>query len=121
VLLTHAHRDACGGIPALRDWVRERSAAAIPVYASAQTITALTPRLRSFASGASVLVIDGAMWGRTLFSHLTIDRELPVPCGWRVGRILLTQVGKTASPPARLVRRWRRSARGRHRPMRGLA
>jgi hypothetical protein len=38
------------------------------------------------------------MWGRTLFSHLTIDRELPVLCGWRVGRILLTQVGKTAAP-----------------------
>jgi hypothetical protein len=51
-----------------------------------------------------VLVIDGAMWGRTLFSHLIIDRELPVLCGWRVGRILLTQVGKTASPHARLAR-----------------
>lgn len=34
VLLTHAHRDAAGGIPALRDWWRQRElATAIPVYA----------------------------------------------------------------------------------------
>jgi hypothetical protein len=38
-----------------------------------------------------------------LLTHAYRD-ELPVPCGWRVGRILLTQVGKTASPHARLVR-----------------
>jgi phosphoribosyl 1,2-cyclic phosphodiesterase len=167
VLLTHGHRDACGGLPALRAWMQDRCGERIPVYASAATIKAvrrrfkrldhcelvgvregqrrrigpwtvtavtvpharersiptfawrlttagrtlvyasdvarLTPRLRRFASGASLLVIDGAMWGRTLFSHLTIDRELPGLCGWRVQRILLTQIGKTAPPHARLA------------------
>jgi hypothetical protein len=36
------------------------------------------------------LVIDGAMWRRTLFSHLTIDRDLPALCRWPVNRILLS-------------------------------
>jgi phosphoribosyl 1,2-cyclic phosphodiesterase len=166
VLLTHAHRDACGGLPALADsagpddpmrvyasratiaavhrrfrrldhcefvpvqprqrrrigpltisavevpHARERS---IPTFAwrltaagrtlvYASDVARLQPDLRRFAAGASLLAIDGAMWGRTLFSHLTIDRELPELCGWRVGRILLTQIGKTAPPHARLTR-----------------
>jgi phosphoribosyl 1,2-cyclic phosphodiesterase len=167
VLITHAHRDACGGLPELRRWLRGRSDGAIPLCASASTIAALrrrfrrldhcelipvreggrrrigpwtvsavrvphalersiptfawrltaagrtlvyasdvarlTPALRRFAGGAETLVIDGAMWGRSLFSHLTIDRELPALCEWRVKRILLTQVGKTAPPHSRLT------------------
>lgn len=164
VLLTHAHRDASGGLPALagsagpgdrvrvyasratiaalrrrfrrldhcefvpvRPRQRRRigavtiSAVEVPharersvptfawrltaagrtlVYAS--DVARLEPELRRFAAGASILVIDGSMWGRTLFSHLTIDRELPELCGWHVRRILLTQIGKTAPPHARL-------------------
>ena len=161
VLLTHAHRDACGGLPTLREW-HERGTrdGSVPVYASTATIAAvrrrlrgveqgefvavrprqrrrigaltvtaltvpharerwaptfawrlaaggrrlvyasdvarLTPELRRFAEEATLLVIDGAMWGRQLFSHLTIDRELPKLCAWRVKRILLTQIGSTA-------------------------
>jgi hypothetical protein len=48
------------------------------------------------------LVIDGAMWQRRLFSHLTIDRELATLCNWPVGRILLTQIGRTAPPHEQL-------------------
>lgn len=56
------------------------------------------PALQRFSEQADVLVIDGAMWRRRLFAHLTIDRELPQLCGWRVRRILLTQIGRTAPP-----------------------
>jgi phosphoribosyl 1,2-cyclic phosphodiesterase len=168
VLLTHAHRDACGGLPSLDRWVRERGAAPLPVYASRETITAakdrwrrldrcefiavrngerrrigpwtvsalwvphareprfptfawritaggerlvyasdvarLTQELRRFARGAAALVIDAAMWRRSLFSHLTIDRELPRLCQWRVDRIVLTQIGKTLPEHPRLRR-----------------
>jgi phosphoribosyl 1,2-cyclic phosphate phosphodiesterase len=168
VLLTHAHRDASGGLPALRRWWLERSSAPVPVYAQRETIAAvrrrakrldhcrfvpvspggrrrvgacaiaalgvpharerrfptfawrlgaggrtlvyasdvarLTRELEHFARGADLLVIDGAMWRRTIFSHLTIDTALPMLCGWRVGRIALTQIGKTAPPHERLER-----------------
>jgi ribonuclease BN (tRNA processing enzyme) len=141
VLITHAHRDACGGIAALRKWWSVRASDPLPVYASPQTIAALrarlrrldhcacvptgegqrrrfasvaftaltvpharerryptyawrisarqstivyasdvarlTPRLRRLSRRANLLVIDGAMWRRRLFSHLTIDAELP--------------------------------------------
>ncbi len=170
VLLTHAHRDACGGLAALRLWLHERSLGPVPVYASAETIVAVrrrfrrldhcrfvavdehrririgsftitalvvpharerhiptyawrltadgvsvvyasdvarpTSELRRFARGAAALVIDGAMWGRPLFSHLTIDRELPGLCEWSVDRLHLYYPG---SGPARTTRRTRTS------------
>jgi phosphoribosyl 1,2-cyclic phosphodiesterase len=166
VVLTHAHRDATGGIGRLREWRRGRSEDPIPVYASRKTIAAirgrlsrldhcefvawrerdrrpvagwtasalvvphardcptfawrltrgastvvyasdvarLTPELARFARGASVLVIDGAMWGRPLFSHLRIDAELPELCGWKADRIVLTQIGRTCPPHDRMAR-----------------
>jgi phosphoribosyl 1,2-cyclic phosphodiesterase len=172
VLLTHAHRDACGGIPALRRWLEREGAGPVPVYASPRTIDALrarhrrldhckfvaveqgkrrrmgglevvavevpharerrfptfawklrrggqmlvyasdvarlTPELQRFSRGASLLVIDGAMWARRLFSHLTIDRELPRLCEWPVERILLTQMGRSLPEHERLRREVRR-------------
>ncbi len=71
------------------------------VYAS--DVARLTPALRRFAEGADVLVIDGAMWRRKLYTHLTIDDALPQVCGWPVGRILITQIGRSAPPHARLA------------------
>jgi hypothetical protein len=53
---------------------------------------------------AALLVIDGAMWRSQLFSHLTIDRELPRLCDWRVEQIVLTQIGRTAPRHDRLER-----------------
>ena len=172
VLLTHGHRDACGGLPALRRWLGERSRGPVPVYASRQTIDVarrryrrldhcdfvplrerrparigpwtvtaltvphareryiptfawrltaggttlvyasdvarLTSRLRRFAGDVHALVIDAAMWRRQLFSHLTIDQELPVLCRWHVGRILLTQIGRTLPPHTELESEVRR-------------
>ena len=63
------------------------------IYAS--DVARLTPELERFSRGAAVLVIDGAMWQRRLFSHLTIDAALPELCGWKVERVLLTQIGRT--------------------------
>jgi len=56
------------------------------------------------AQGASVLVLDGAMWRHHLFTHLTADKALPAVCEWDVGRIVLTQIGRTAPTHARLER-----------------
>jgi phosphoribosyl 1,2-cyclic phosphodiesterase len=168
VLLTHAHRDATGGIPALGR-LREPGSAPVPVLAHPATldrlreryrrldhlelvpftpgehtvragwrITAvevphahdplrfptyawrlandqaalvyasdvgrLTPDLAAVARGADVLVLDAAMWGRTLFAHLRGDHAVPEVCRWPVERILLTQIGRTAPPHAELTR-----------------
>jgi phosphoribosyl 1,2-cyclic phosphate phosphodiesterase len=166
VLLTHAHRDACGGVAQLRAWARRRSLSPIDVFASVETIDALRQRyalldhcrfvtirerertrvgrfvisaltvphaldprfptfawklddgattvvyasdvgyltsaLRGFSRGARVLVIDAALWGRWLFSHLTIDRALPELCRWPVDRIVLTQIGRSVPAHERL-------------------
>lgn len=37
------------------------------------------------------------------FSHLRIDEDLPVICGWEVDRIWLTQVGRSVPPHEQLV------------------
>jgi hypothetical protein len=66
------------------------------VYAS--DVARLTDRLERFCDGADLLIVDGAMWRRKLFSHLTIDAALPTLCGWRVGRIVVTQIGRSAPP-----------------------
>jgi hypothetical protein len=81
---------------------RLRSGSVAVVYAS--DVARLTVDLERFARGASLLVLDGAMWGRTLFSHLRVDRDLPVACGWDVQQILLTQIGRTAPPHERFER-----------------
>lgn len=169
VLLTHGHRDACGGLPQLRRWwlahgsrppidvflsratatiLRDRyarldhcrlrivqpretqraagrmvTALRVPhahdprfetyawrvsdgsrslVYAS--DVARLTGELRRFCEGADVLVLDGAMWHRPLFSHLTINQAVPHVCRWPVGSIILTQIGRTVPPHPLLER-----------------
>jgi len=85
---------------------RLRQGRQVLVYAS--DVASLTPELERFSRGASLLVIDGAMWRSQLFSHLTIDRELPRLCDWEVEQIVLTQIGRTAPPQNRLERATRR-------------
>jgi phosphoribosyl 1,2-cyclic phosphodiesterase len=166
VLLTHAHRDAIGGLAALRTWWREHADVPIPVFASrgtlavvtelfarldhcrlvavdelqqvscdgwvatpvgvphapgsryptfawrletdlttvvyASDVARLTPPLERLSAGASLLIVDGAMWGRSLFSHLRADRALPELCDWDVRQILLTQIGRSAPAHAEL-------------------
>lgn len=163
VVLTHAHRDASGGIPSLRDWWQAQGLQApIPVHAHpaalevvrhryrrlnhvellpaepgvalqlgawtatpvvvpharerrfvtyawrfdrpsgswvyASDVSELTGDLRELAADADVLVLDGAMWQTSFFTHLRIDEALPEVCGWDVDRIVLTQIGRTAPP-----------------------
>ncbi len=169
ILLTHGHRDAVGGVPALRRWWQERggsrpidvllseataevlraryrrlehcrlhtmtsgesrrvgplsvSALTVPhakdprfetfawrvsdgrcavVYAS--DIAHLTDELERFSAGSAALVLDGAMWRKRLFSHLTVDEALPIACSWPVDSIILTQIGRTAPAHRQLQR-----------------
>jgi phosphoribosyl 1,2-cyclic phosphodiesterase len=169
VLLTHAHRDASGGLPQLDHWLSRRERDAVPVLAHPRTIAVVTRRhrrlrhcafvastpgrrrrrqgwvidplevphardrtgptyawrlrdgeravvyasdvarittdLERFARGATVLVVDGATYGRTIFTHLRIDRDLPALCRFEVGEILLTQIGRSAPAHPELERR----------------
>ena len=94
------------GVPHARDvptvaW-RLRTGGRTLVYAS--DVAEITEELERFCRGASLLVIDGAMWRRRLYTHLTIDRVLPRLCEWPVERIVLTQIGRTAPPHEHLVR-----------------
>jgi phosphoribosyl 1,2-cyclic phosphodiesterase len=153
VLLTHAHRDACGGLPCLdrrraseisvlaahstvrtlnarhprlrhvslhplaagttlawRSWLlrplavphardcttfawRLEQGGCTIVYAS--DVARLTPSLRAFADAADLLVLDGAMWRRTIFTHLEITRAAPIVARWPVRRVLFTQLGRS--------------------------
>jgi phosphoribosyl 1,2-cyclic phosphodiesterase len=169
ILLTHGHRDAVGGLPALRRWCLEHggsrpidillseataevickrhrrlehcrlrpmasgesrhvgalwvSALTVPhardprfetfawrvstakrsvVYAS--DVGRLTSKLECFTAGAAALVLDGAMWRKRLFSHLTIDEALPIACSWSTDSIILTQIGRTAPSHRQLQR-----------------
>ena len=72
------------------------------MYAS--DVARLTPELKRFSAGTTMLILDGAMWRRRLFSHLTIDESLPEVCHWSVGSVLLTQIGRSAPPHAQLQR-----------------
>jgi ribonuclease BN (tRNA processing enzyme) len=168
VALTHAHRDAAGGLAVLARWWRERELEPLPLYACAEAIAVVRqryrrldhlrpvpvepgarvaldgltlsavevphaldrryrtyawrvesdrctfvyasdvgrvePPLERLAHDAQLLIVDGAMWRRRLFSHLTIDQELPRLCGWPVEQILLTQIGRTVPPHEQLER-----------------
>lgn len=168
VLITHAHRDAVGGLQGLRRACRRLGAGPVRLLASPEALSVVAPsagaldplvpvpvqpgsrhrvadlgvgcvevpharerrfrtyawRLRQggvsvvyasdvarleaplarFSRGAELLIVDGAMWRRRLYTHLTIDRELPDLCRWPVGRILLTQIGSGAPAHATLAR-----------------
>jgi ribonuclease BN (tRNA processing enzyme) len=73
------------------------------VYAS--DLASPTDGLEQFARGARLLVIDGATYGRRIYSHLRIDEDLPEVCRWDVERILLTQIGRSAPSHEELRRR----------------
>ena len=49
-------------------------------------------------------MIDGATYGRRIFTHLRIDDDLPSICEWEVDRIFLTQIGRSAPPHEQLQR-----------------
>jgi phosphoribosyl 1,2-cyclic phosphodiesterase len=78
VLLTHAHRDACGGIPQLRPWLRESSAGAVDVFASSETIAALRYRYARLDHCRFNCVTDGERHrvGRFTVSARTVPHAI---------------------------------------------
>ncbi|MBI2020523.1 MBL fold metallo-hydrolase [Candidatus Daviesbacteria bacterium] len=64
------------------------------VYAS--DVASWNKRAEKLMAGADVLIIDGAMWGKKIASHLTIQKVLPKLCAWPVKKIIFTQIGHTA-------------------------
>lgn len=64
------------------------------VYAS--DIAYLTTGFRRFCQGTDILIIDGATWKRTIFTHLRVDKDLFEICKLKVGEVILTQIGKSA-------------------------
>lgn len=165
VLLTHAHRDATGGIAKLDRWLQAR----VPLYAAPSTlgslarryrslpnlqfrvvtpgssfevsdvrvstievphardcttlawrldraevalvyasdVAALTGELAALCNACDLLVLDGAMWGRRIFTHLEIRSAIPIVARWPVRRILLTQLGRS-TPDLAVLERWLR-------------
>jgi hypothetical protein len=75
---------------------------AVVVYAS--DVCTPVDELRSLCAGADALIVDGATWRRRIFTHLRIDEDLPTICGWDVGHIWLTQIGRSAPPHNVLAR-----------------
>lgn len=80
-------------------WRLDRARCSI-VYAS--DVAHLTPAFARFCARADLLVIDGAMWGRSLFTHLRIEDTLPVVASWPIGRVLFTQLGRSTPSHDRL-------------------
>ena len=52
--------------------------------------------------GVDIIILDGAMWGRPMFSHLDMKLITPEAKDWKVGRLIFTQIGKTAPPHEKL-------------------
>ncbi len=67
----------------------------LKTFVFASDISELTKGFKKFCQGADVLIIDGATWKRKIFTHLRIDKDLPELCRWNVGKIILTQIGKS--------------------------
>jgi hypothetical protein len=65
----------------------------------------VTLELERFCQGAAVLILDGAIWRRTLFSHLTIEESHPHVRGWSIDSIFLIQIGRSVPPHAELQRK----------------
>jgi phosphoribosyl 1,2-cyclic phosphate phosphodiesterase len=75
LLLTHAHRDASGGLSALRSWSLRRDAAPITVLAHPDTITAVEARFRRLDHCRLVPTTPGA---RRRIGAFTVDAvEVP--------------------------------------------
>jgi phosphoribosyl 1,2-cyclic phosphodiesterase len=168
VLVTHAHRDATGGVGKLDRWLR--ASAPVPLLSSRSTVRALrarhrrlarlelrgvasgtsmpwgrgqitplavphardcttfawrldiegvaiiyasdvarlTPELASLCTGCDLLVLDGAMWRRQIFTHLEIQSTAPIVARWPVRNVLFTQLGRS-TPEHAVIERWLRA------------
>ncbi|HSD89508.1 MAG TPA: MBL fold metallo-hydrolase [Kofleriaceae bacterium] len=85
-------------------WRLEHAGVSI-VYAS--DVARLTAKLAALCAGCNLLVLDGAMWRRRIFSHLEIQSTAPIVARWPVDRILFTQIGRS-TPAHEPLERWLR-------------
>jgi len=115
VLLTHGHRDACGGMAALGAWWSQRASSPLPVLASPATIAVVRERSRRLDCCELVRVRPGQprRIGSLSVTALTVpharDRRFPT-FAWRIeagDRVLVY-----ASDVARLTSALRRFANG---------
>ncbi len=53
-------------------------------------------KVQKLIPGSDILVLDGAMWGKKLISHLDIKEILPKVKNWGVKKVIFTQIGNTA-------------------------
>ncbi len=53
-------------------------------------------KVQNLITGSDLLVLDGAMWDKKLIAHLDIKQILPKVNNWGVGKVIFTQIGKTA-------------------------
>jgi phosphoribosyl 1,2-cyclic phosphodiesterase len=113
VLLTHAHRDAAGGIPALRRWLGRGPP--VRVLASPTTLARLRERYARLDHCDMVATMPGAARrvGSWTVEALGVpharDRRVPT-CAWRLKRGVTSIV--YASDVARLTPALQRFARG---------
>jgi len=75
------------------------------VYAS--DIARITAKLEALCDRCNLLVLDGAMWRRRIFSHLEIQSAVATVAPWRVDRVLFTQIGRS-TPEHEQLDRWLR-------------
>jgi ribonuclease BN (tRNA processing enzyme) len=72
------------------------------IYAS--DVGKITKNFWREIQGANILIIDGAMWKKKIKSHLEVGETLLKICRAKVGKIYLTQIGRTC-PNHRQFRR----------------
>ena len=88
---THAHRDASGGIPALRSWWQEQHRAPFPLFAHAATLAALEHRYARLDHCVPASVVPGrpfrfAEWKlEAIEVPHTHDPDVPT-LAWRISR-----------------------------------
>ncbi|MGH8944796.1 MAG: MBL fold metallo-hydrolase [Acidimicrobiia bacterium] len=88
ILLSHAHRDAAGGMARLRAWWRQRALPPIPVLAHPVTIAILGDRFARLEHCVFQPIIPGERrdqrpWPSRRSRYPTIFAFPPTPSAWR--------------------------------------
>jgi len=55
-------------------------------------------KVQNLISGSDLLILDGAMWGKKLISHLDIKKIIPRAKDWGINKLIFTQIGRTVPP-----------------------
>ena len=55
-------------------------------------------KVQNLIFGSDLLILDGAMWGKKLISHLDIKEITSKAKKWGIKKLIFTQIGRTAPP-----------------------